>query len=233
MARMDRKGTAVCMAIVVMAAIALSFLCWWFSHGDSPLLVGKEIAIVLIVMVMILIALAILKPRHRKARRKKRPWWKGFEFYEKLPREWVPPSIWRKSEHQSKKDAIEALRTDFEVLDALEFERLVIALLKKMGYDASAAPKRDSRLGGFAVNVIARKDGKTTAVMTRSAHEGIVEKRDAVRLLRSRKRFKADRMLIASASAVSDAAYWAAKGKPLDIWDDSKLRKMVGIYLTK
>ena len=233
MARMDRKGTAAWMALVVMVAVALPFLYWWLFYGGSPLFAGRDVAMILIVLVIILIALAVLKPRHKKTRRKKRPWWKGFEFYRKLPRAWSPPSIWRKSEHQSRKEAIEALRTDFEGLDALEFERLVIALLRKMGYDASIAPKRDSKLGGFAVNIIARKNGKITTVMTKSAHEGIVEKKDVVRLLRSKKRFKADRMLIASASAVSDAAYWAAKGKPLDIWNDSKLRKMVGIYLTK
>jgi len=236
----ERTAETAWVTLVILVIVALlSLLGNFFYTGihQGGLFSGNEIAVMFAALVMLLLALTItiskFNRRKKKVKHRKHAWRKNFEAHAKLPRPWVPPSIWKTSEEAQRKETEIALKTDFDGLDPLEFERFVMTLLRKMGYDASAAPKRGSKLGGFAVNILARKGGEVTAIETRSAHEGIVEEKDVVRLLRSRKRFGADRMLIVSASAVSDAAYGAARGRPLDIWDDSKLRKIVRIYLAK
>jgi HJR/Mrr/RecB family endonuclease len=229
---------AVMRVCAALAAVALVYLFGHFLYKGliEQLLIGNDVAAIITLAAIILIVLVAAKAVFHKKRRKRRKsaWYKHLDAYRKLPMSWVPPSIWkRKSIEEEKTEAKRALKTDFSKLDALEFERFVMALLRQMGYGASAAPKRDSKLRGFAVNVLARKGDEVIAIETRSAHEGIVEEKDVIRLLRSKKKFNADRMLVVSASAVSDGAYSAARSKPLDIWDDRKLRKMVKVYFVK
>ncbi|VVB73232.1 Restriction endonuclease [uncultured archaeon] len=192
------------------------------------MLYGAEMGLLSTAAVLLVVSLLALIGGADRKRRKKQPWHKRFEAHGKLPGTWVPPSIWqRKGADEERSEAKEALGSDFSRLDGLEFERFVIMLFRKMGYEADPAPKRGPKLGGFAANVIAKKGGERIAIGTRAANEGIVEEKDVVRLLRSRKSLKADRMIIVSAAAVSDAARGAAKRKPLDVWDDSMLRRMV------
>jgi hypothetical protein len=215
------------MAVLLMAAAIVCVSVFMLYGAETGVL-----AVATVVLIVFLVI--IMEGKDAKRRRRKQPWYKRFQAYSKLPKAWVAPSIWRrKSPEDEGSDAKKELSADFGGLDRLEFERFVISLLRRMKYEANAAPKRGPKLGGFAVSIIAEKDHERTAIETRAAGEGIVEERDVIRLLRSRKSFKADRMLIVSASAVSDAAYSAAKNKPLDIWDDSKLRKMVKVYLTE
>jgi HJR/Mrr/RecB family endonuclease len=215
------------MAVPLMAAAVVCFSIFMLYGAEMGVLTAATVILIIFLLIM-------MEGKDKKRRKKKQLWYKHLEPQSNLPKAWIAPSIWRrKSPEDEKSDAKKELSTDFGGLDKLEFERFIIALLRRIGYEANAAPKRGPKLGGFAVNIIAEKDHVRTAIETRSAGEGIVEERDVIRLLRSRKAFKADRMLIISAAAVSDAAYSAAKTKPLDIWDDSKLRRMVKVYLTR
>jgi len=233
----NQMRNALWLMLVTVTAMVLLYLfgVYFYKGMREQLRFNEDVAVFLTIVAIVVLVCAIVMcgtKRKPKGNARRSTWYKHLGAFGSVPKAWVPPSIWRKeSAEEESREEKAALRSDFARLDRLEFERFVMRLLGRMGYDAEAAPKRDSKLLGFPVSIIARKGGRAAVVKTNAAGEGILEEKDVAALLRSRKRFRAKDAIIVSASAVSNDARAAAKAGSIGLWDDRTLRRMVKEYM--
>jgi len=126
------------------------------------------------------------------------------------------------------KEARLGINNNFSNLSPYEFEHFVAKLLREMGYST----KVTQRTGDYGVDIIAKKDGETTAVQCKRFKESsLVGNRDIQRILGSMLTIKAQKCIFVTTSKYTKQAINQAKGCPIQLWDKQIFQSLVKKYL--
>ena len=113
------------------------------------------------------------------------------------------------------------LREYWMSLDGLEFEQELGEVFKRLGYTVQSTP----RTGDQGIDIILRKDGKTTIVQCKS-HQSPVGPAVARELYGSMRATKADGAILACTGGFTRGVKQFAQGKPINLISAAELAKM-------
>ena len=113
------------------------------------------------------------------------------------------------------------LRDYWMSLDGLEFEQELGEMFKRLGYVVESTP----RTGDQGIDLILRKDGKTTIVQCKS-HQSPVGPAVARELYGSMRATKADGAILACTGGFTRGVKQFAQGKPINLISAAELAKM-------
>ncbi|OPX63469.1 restriction endonuclease [Methanoregula sp. PtaB.Bin085] len=120
---------------------------------------------------------------------------------------------------------------NFSSMTPREFELFTAELLKEMGYyDVVVTPEK----GDFGTDIVAKKDGITTAVQCKRFNENnSVGNREIQQLLGSMKYYHASHAIFVTTSYYTPQAMEQTKNASIDLWDKDTLHGYVKKYLLK
>ena len=122
--------------------------------------------------------------------------------------------------------------TDFVSLDPYEFETLIGTLFERKGYKVTITP----RTGDYGVDVIAKNSFETIAIQAKKyCQNNRISNVDVQKLLggMNYQDYQADRSILVTTSDFTKMALEQAKGNPIELWNNVKLKSEIVTFLVK
>lgn len=147
----------------------------------------------------------------------------GLELYKN---DWLPIT-----EIQTIREGEIGITDNFSSMSPRDFELFSAELLKEMGfYDVIVTPEK----GDYGTDIIAKRDGVTTAVQCKRFNENnYVGNREIQQLLGSMKYYHASHAIFITTSYYTPQAMKQTKNASIELWDKDTLHGYIKKYLLK
>ena len=118
------------------------------------------------------------------------------------------------------------MSNNFRGLTLREFERLICELFERMGYDAELT----LYVSDYGADIIAKKDEDIVVIEVKKFQKKLVGSPEIQKLLGSMFKYKANKAIFVTTSEFTEQARELERTAPIELWNRSKLNKMIEKY---